>query len=542
MAEHSPQTEYTRKTEHGIVITEAGHEALRPLVTSTTDNVYGILPDASPVMVAAAMARLSRRAGDLRATLLDEFIGKGTKDADLIRRVVTAYGDDSVQQLVGVQFVVENASIILTKLLEWGRLGSYLEQSTRYIYFDQRGSDGKYNFYTPERLPADIRGQYDQTLTRIFELYSKMVHEATVQVRQAIPEPTDRKDRVAWLGATRAQACDTIRPVLPAATRSTVGFFSSAQAFESLVIHLLSEPLPEAVQLGQQLLEMGRQIIPSFLERTDLPERGGASVAYRANTRTNVRDLAKQLLAGVTAPPVEGMEVKLVNHWPQQEDDILAELLFESSDLPLEVIRHQVEKLKADDKAEIFRTYIGERLNRRHKPGRAFELPHLEWEVVGDYGTFRDLQRHRIVDAFEWQSLTPHNGYDVPESVVNYGLEADYRECFRLSEELYQLMTAAGFELEAQYVPLLGHRMRYRFAINLRAFHHFVELRSQPVGHPGYRRIVVEMYRQTKELWPYLTAGMEAFVNQAEDPALTRLAAERATQDKLERLDQLTAD
>ena len=85
----------------------------------------------------------------MRITILDEFASSAGKDEKLLQRVITAYGDDSVQQLVGLHFVVENASNLLTKKLEWGRLAAYLEQSTRYIYFDQKDAEGKYRYYTP---------------------------------------------------------------------------------------------------------------------------------------------------------------------------------------------------------------------------------------------------------------------------------------------------------------------------------------------------------------------------------------------------------
>lgn len=539
MAEKA-ENPYLHKEGDRFVITEEGYAKLNEIVTDSQGQVYAFTNKITPVIVAAAMARLSRRSGDMREAILDEFIVAGDQDAEaLIERVVTGYGDDSVQQLIGIQFVVEGASNLLTKLLEWGRFASYLEQSTRYIYFDRKDAQGKYLYYTPA-LPEKLTKEYNQSMDAIFERYSTMVRGVTEHLRKKHPEPTERKERAAWLSSTRATACDAIRTVLPVATKSTVGIFASSQALESLVIHLLSEPLQEAKEVGQQILVEARKVVPSFLRRADLPERGGATTAYRATNREVMRELAQKYLK----PSGKGTsgEVRLINYWPKQELDLVAEMLYEAAEgLSLVEIQEQVASWSEERKTEVFKAYGGTRLNRRHKPGRAAEIAHFEWELDGkDYGTFRDLQRHRVVDAWEWQRLTPAYGYEVPDLVKEAGIEADFHDCFTESKKLYTALHEAGYATEAQYATLLGHQMRYRFVANLRALFHFIELRSGPDGHPGYRRIVTRMYELLKEVYP-LSGEQMQFVNQREDPELTRQAAELATQYKLEKLDQLYA-
>ena len=202
-----------------------------------------------------------------------------------LQRVITAYGDDSVQQLSGIHFVIENASNLLTKKLEWGRLAAYLEQSTRYIYYDQKDKDGNYKYYTPEHLKPAIKKQYKADMDAIFDNYSFLVRKLTDYVRKNSKVPKEKQD-VAWQGATRAQACDAIRPVLPVATKSTVGIYASAQSLESLIYHLMSDSLPECRLTGEKLLVEARKVVPMFLERADKPERGGAFIAYRATNES----------------------------------------------------------------------------------------------------------------------------------------------------------------------------------------------------------------------------------------------------------------
>jgi hypothetical protein len=102
---------YVRKTEGGLEITPAGEALLKEIVTDPKGSVYAFTGKASPIFAAAAMARLSRRGSDLREIYLDEFANAGPEGADaLIERVVTGYGDDSVQQLITIATVVEGAS------------------------------------------------------------------------------------------------------------------------------------------------------------------------------------------------------------------------------------------------------------------------------------------------------------------------------------------------------------------------------------------------------------------------------------------------
>ncbi|HSX18219.1 MAG TPA: FAD-dependent thymidylate synthase [Candidatus Saccharimonadales bacterium] len=529
---------YIKRAGERIVITAKGQKYLDQIVTDAKGPVYAFYGKASPLMVAAAMARLSRRSSDLRETFLDEFALSGDEDAaGLIHRVVTAFGDDSVQQLIGLHIVIEDASNLLTKLLEWGRFAAYLEQSTRYIFFDEKDKSGNFRYFVPTNLDAKTKKEYVKVHNEVFTLYSKMVRTLTDYVRRENPEPEDEREKMAWRGATKAQACDAVRPILPVSTKATVGIFGSAQAIESLILHLLAEELMEPRLVGQQILDEARKVIPSFLERADKPDRGGATTAHRANTKAQMASLAKEKLNEKSKD--FGQEVKLIDYWPKDELDVIPHLLFANSNLSTKELTNQLKNLNNGQKEEIFKSYVGERFNRRHKPGRAMEIPHYLWEITADYGTFRDLQRHRVVDAFEWQKLGIDYGYEVPDLVKKAGLEKDFRKCFDLSHKLYESLIKAGYSEEAQYAVLFGHRMRYKFILNARAAFHFIELRSAPQGHPGYRRITNKMHEELAKVHP-LTAKAMQFVNKDEDPKLTRMAAELATQYKLERLDKLS--
>ena len=527
---------YVRKTDKGWEVTPAGKKFLEESVSDSEGNVYALTNKLSTLTIAAAMARLSRRGDDMRITILDEFAMHAGKDEGLLRRVITAYGDDSVQQLAGQHIVVENASNLLTKQLEWGRLAAYLEQSTRYIYFDQKDKHGKFKYYTPTHFDKLTEAKYNATMNSIFELYSSMSHELTDYLQKNSKTPKDEQDG-AWRSAIKAQACDAIRPVLPVATKSTVGIYASGQALEMLIMRLKASDSREAQTVGEEILREARKVIPTFLERADKPDRGGAATAYLSNTRHSVNELAGKYLSDMHS--TETQPVNLRSVWPRNELDLVPHMLYDSSNLSLEEIQKEVATWPVDRKMKVLNTYMGERLNRRHRPGRALEQAHYTWDLVCDYGIFRDLQRHRMVDDLEWQQLTPRYGYEVPSLVEEAGLADDFEKCFDLSANLYSALQAVGYAYEAQYATLLGHRMRWKVTYNAREAFHFHELRTSPQGHPGYRKLVLEMHEKLAEVHPMLAEAMK-FVNQDEDPELSRLAAERYTQFKLQQLDTAT--
>ena len=528
-----PENPLINKTENGWNITDAGKKFLEEAVTDSNGDVYAFSDKMNTLTIAAAMARLSRRGDDMRITILDEFANAVGKDDALLKRVITAFGDDSVQQLVGQHIVVENASNLLTKQLEWGRLAAYLEQSTRYIYFDQKDVNGKFKYYTPEHLDDLTKTKYNTAMDSIFDGYSTMVHELTDYLVRNSTTPKTEQDG-AWKSAIRAQACDAIRAVLPTATKSTVGIFASGQALEMLIMRLRASDSREAQATGDAILEQARKVIPTFLERADKPDRGGAMTAYQANTRRKVAELSEKYLADTHGTSQEPVTLTAV--WPRNELDMVPHMLYESSSSSLKEIESEVARWSIDRKIEVFDAYMGERLNRRHKPGRALEQAHYTWDLVCDYGIFRDLQRHRMVDDLQWQKLTPRYGYEIPKLVEEAGLSDLFEKCFDLSAKLYSVLQSEGYAYEAQYATLLGHRMRWKITYNAREAMHFHELRTSPQGHPGYRKLVLQMHEKLSEAHPMVASHMR-FVNQDEDAELTRLAAERATQFKLQQLE-----
>ena len=264
-----------------------------------------------------------------------------------------------------------------------------------------------------------------------------------------------------------------------------------------------SHPLPEARFYADLMLTELRKVIPSFLQRVDVTERGGEWSAYFADTRNQTATVLERMFPdAVLGAPTERMgamtgEVHLVDFDPDGEDKLLAAICFAQTTLSEDEAAKRVRALSSDERISLLHAYVGDRKNRRHRPGRAFERTDYRFEIVVDYGAFRDLQRHRLL-TIEWQTLTPELGYTVPDLVLEAGEEPAYVESLERSRTLYDAMVPE-FALEAGYAVALAHRVRCVMQMNAREALHLIELRSGTAGHPSYRRIAQQMYRAIAE-------------------------------------------
>ena len=451
----------------------------------------------------ALFARYSRSSKSLRRLFLDEFLERtaagaaavtsavGASRAErLYEKVFNEYGDDSVAQLGGVHLAVEHASNVLTKILERGRLMAYLEQSTRYVpYTDRPG--GAWRYLVPAELDGHpLRALFVETLDLIFETYARWIDPMRAWFERRYPKSPNDSEGV-HRSAIRAKALDTLRGLLPAATQSNVGMYGTGQAYEALLLRMRAHPLREAHGAADAILGELRRVIPAFLARVDHPERGGRWSAYFAETRRQVADVAAGLIAEAHAEPRP--EVALTDFDPDGEVKVVAACLYSSTTLPDDELVARTRRMSEAERAAVLRAYVGERANRRHKPGRAFERTSYRFDVLTDYGAFRDLQRHRLL-TIDWQPLTARHGYVQPEAIIEAGAGQDWRVAMDRSAELAEALTTAGLIDIAPYAVAMAYRIRFVMEMNAREAMHVIELRTAPQGHPAYRRVCQQMH------------------------------------------------
>jgi thymidylate synthase ThyX len=519
--------------------TEEETEVLRRYMTNVEGPVFALvnLPE---VVKGALFARYSRSSKSLRRLFLDEFVGEldvsgdigvdatvGLRRAEeLYDRVFLEYGDDSVAQLGGVHLACEQASNVLTKILEWGRLLAYLEQSTRYVPYDSRLSTGHYRYHRdPEVLESALGARYVGDMDRMFDTYGSCLPVLQGWLARHFPQQPGDSDFV-YRQSIRAKALDALRGLLPAGSLSNVGIYGTGQSYELLLLRMRAHPLPEARRYAQLMLEELRKVIPSFLQRVDIPERGGAWSDYLAETKARTEETVHRLWPDAGADRgAQPSAVRLVDWDPEGEDKVVAAMCFPATSLPDDEVLRRVRALGAEDRRAIVRAYVGDRGNRRHRPGRALERTDYRFEVVSDYGAFRDLQRHRML-TIEWQDLGTDLGYEVPSIVTESGLADRYESSMARSADLYAAM-AKICPMQAPYAVALAFRIRYVMQMNAREAMHITELRSGEQGHPAYRAVAQEMHRLIAQRAGHrLIAEAMTYVDHG-DHDLERLSAER---------------
>lgn len=520
--------------------TEEEQNIIAPFFTNLDKPTFA-LKNMPEVVKAALFARYSRSSKSVRRLFIDEFAdtlvssGFAADDPEkarvLFERVFVEYGDDSVAQLGGAHVAVEGISNIATKALERGRLMSYLEQSTRYIRYDKKRNK-QYLYMTPPEVPDHLLGAYNSGMDFLFESYRQVVDSVFDFLGgNDVDEPAVRR-------TIQARALDAARGILPAATVSNVGVYGSGQAYEMLLMRLASSPLQEIRSMGDELHTELVEVIPSFVKRVDRADRGHVWIDYMRSTREATESLARNIFVksyeptktGLVGDDSTGVYVQLVDWDKDGEEKIISAIVQPHLNISDDDIWRKVLRMGPSQKKEIFETYIGERKNRRHKPGRAFEYANYTFEVVVDYGAFRDLQRHRML-TIDWQTPTTANGYIMPELVSAAGVDSIFSSAMEKSEDLYATLAEHAPDI-SQYATCMAHRIRFNMKMNARELMHLVELRSTPQGHPSYRTVAQKMFVEIgSTAQHHLVAEAMSHVDLSPNENASRLDAERRTEE-----------
>ncbi len=538
--------------------TEEEKRILEPYFTNLDKPVFAFTSRVPEEVVAVLFSKYSRSAQSVRRNFLAlvknpesgfkeilEAVGSGgekgftaalNKARDFFQRILVGYGDDSIGELGVAHVACEDVSNIATKRLENARLTSPLEKSTRYVVYD------KTKFLREPRIMAS---EFAEEYVRVNELllgtYAEQLEPMTDFVRKQWPieesrlfdgkkyaelsdEAEKERARKAYDASVKAKALDVLRYYLPASTLTNVGITANGRAFECLISRLVSDELEEVRSIGMMMHEELSKVIPSLVKRAKPSE-------YYASTRKGMFELANSALAGAGAK--KSGTVTLIDYDRKAEEKVVSASLYGFCSLPMSQIRKMAKKMPPEERLKVLEEYFGRRTNRRERPMRAAEAAYYTFDLLTDYGAYRDLQRHRMLTQIA-QPLTVANGYDIPPEMEEAGFARKFRECMKAAAAFYKKVYPK-FPHEAQYAVPFAYRIRYLFVLNLREAFHLIELRSVPQGHASYRRVAQEMFRQIKKVHPTL-AEYVRYVNLEERDSLGRLNSELRVQEKLAKL------
>jgi thymidylate synthase ThyX len=507
--------------------TDSQVKILERYVTNTTSNVF-VLRNLPEVIKGALFSRYSRSSLGLRSLLLKDFIlneetafssiagvhfqMEGQEGQDLedqimaikkaqnfYDRILDGYGDDSIGELGGAHLAIENVSMLAAKMVEDCRIGgSPLEKSTRYIYFDQK-LDGEFLFYRePILMTSAYRDIYVETCNHLFETYSQLIPPLTELMEKKYPKEHD-VSKVAYTAALRAKVLDCLRGLLPASCLTNMGMYGNGRFFEGLIQKLNCHNLAEMQDTGRKAFQELSKVLPSFVRRADPAHKYQKTYSdFSEQMQNELKMLAEKHTSSL--PKMQKAGVRLLSYDPDSPAKVGAALLFGNCQTGLLELQDYCAKLSEEELARLLDAACNYRENRRHKSPRALEHATFTFEILADFGVYRDLHRHRMLTQ-ERQFLSCDFGYFVPQEIKDTEMEKIYCAALENAKKAYDTI-ASELPEEAQYCVPMGYNIHWYFHVNLRALQWLCELRSSPAGHPTYRYIVQEMAKQVTKVFP----------------------------------------
>lgn len=525
-------------------------KTLSHFVSNIEGNVF-VLKNLPEVVKGALFSRYSRSIFSLKTLLLKEFLflddldltkafsesGVSLQEAslnkarDFYQRVLDNFGDDSVGELGGAHVGMEYVSMLAAKILEDSRLGgSPLEKSTRYVYFDQK-IKGQYLYYRdPILMTSAFKDLFLKTCDHLFDVYSSLIPDVVALFEKKYPQQSNISQS-AYKASIRCKALDSLRGLLPAATLTNLGFFGNGRFWYTLIQRLQCHDLSEIKDLGHNCLEELNKVIPSFIVRAQPHHKNQESFAlFFASMKEQLRSVCqKQQFEKEKDIETSNEVVNLVYSNSEDIYKIAASLIYPYSDHSYGFLLNYCKNCSPEEILRIFEAASSSRENRRHKSPRGLETMEFGFDILADFGVYRDLQRHRTLTQ-ERQILTTNYGYSLSEELMDTPYEKVYRSALEKAREAHFLIEKE-FPEEAQYVVPMAYNIRWMFHINLRALQWLVELRSQPQGHINYRRVAQKMASLVVEKHPSLESFFK-FVNY-DDVFLGRLEQERREEKKI---------
>ncbi len=542
------------------ILTPSEIEILSNYISDPQSDVFTVKLPAG--MAGATFARYSRAKGGWKKTFLKEFVSEGKLDPakadDLIARVLVGYGDDSVGELEGAHLSLENISNLATKAVEDARIGvAYIEQSSRYVVYDQKDTEGRYRYLQDQKknpiMTSRHRDDFVKGMDRVFDVYCGIVKDLQEHLKRVKPleeteytirpdgkpskwaDLADDQERAAFKRTytfdIRSKACDITRVLLPAATLTNVGTFCNGRAYQNILTRLYSSDLPELQVLAEQSHKALNHVIKRFVERAKRDD-------YIVETNGNMQRLADGLFMKIPVRLEDdvvlldnGIEeiAKLVDRQmdegvfdpkqlPQMQQQefqtgMIAYMLYKYAEHPMRQIREVMRLLPEEKRQQIIDTYVGNRQHRRQKPGRALEYGYdLFFDIIGDFGIFRDLHRQRML-TMERQLLSSRNGFvELHPMLEEISAGPLVKECADISADLYEKVRADQGKEIAQYPVLFGHNIRFAQGYNDRQAVFYWELRTGKQGHPSYRAVCQKKHELLEERAPW-RAKMAKFVD-----------------------------
>ena len=492
---------------------------LEPFFSNVDKPIY-IASGLPEEMSGALIARQSQSDNSMRRIFLDEFVtdqrmarlwselqnALGGKESfldlerarTLFEKHFVGFGHDSLAAPVPLIIGIHGVSQLGAKGIEDTRIGlSPIERSTRFGFFGKK-IDGKYLYArSPVIMSSPYAELYEKSIDGALDLYAELQEPVREAYRKKFPHL--KEDKI------KRMTFDTTRVLLVAGNLTNLGAMINGQAAEHMIFKLKASELVEHQEIGQVLEEEIAKVTPALVQRIR-EDFGQRAIEYLANRQKEQEALAEKYLTGIEPKKIK--KGPILTDWdPQGENKVIAKILWQGRNLSDHQVSKAASKLSLEDKVRIIDRYLGQRPDRRSKPGRALEEAILSFQIILRFAEWRDLQRNRILTPF-WRRLDYSLGVDVGRDLQEFGFGEVVEERLNQLAEAHAIISK-DYPVEAQYMVAFGTLMPYLITLNFRELVYIAELRTELGNHPGYARIAREMAEQGKDAYPLLGRALK---------------------------------
>ncbi len=433
-----------------------------------------------PETIAVTFAKTSRSPDSFRqiaAELTDQ------KSAEFNEKWVVGYGHSSVAEHAVLHIAVENVSRLAVECIESNRLASYTEKSTRYQTWSGDA------FYIPEEWKTSpFAERYMAANVRLLDTYAKFIPAVISATTKHYPQ-LDQETTPAYERRIRSLAVDVCRYLLPASSLANVGITINARALEHAICKMLSHPLVEVRQIGQEIKSVTKEVVPTLLKYAE-------ALPY-------LNEMEETFSILENPAPAENDDWFHLLSWDADTvNQLLAGVYFRfASDPALNYSQtlKTVKRMDAEAKRKLLRLLLSER-DRHVLPLRELEHIQFKFEVTLDQGAYYEVKRHRMMTLTP-RPLTACLGYATPKLIESAGLASEYNDLMQMASDTYASLSQVSPQAAAYVVPNAFNR-RFLISINLRSAMHFIALRSALNAHFAIRRMALKMAEEIENVLP----------------------------------------
>ncbi len=496
---------------------------LPPEVAATLNGVYS---RSQLSMRDNFLTRLKKGLQEAGRTLEDLDVGEAPRDvltdvlADksgtFLKTYAIDHGHNSLREGSVLHIAVENVSQLVTRFIQRERRCSFEESSTRYISFSNES-----HWRDPDVMAAGgpAAAAYERTIDTTFALYQRATDMLLGHLERKRPLRPDEKPG-AYRRAIKAEAFDAARYLLTPALLTKWGMVVDARTLSDMISELKSHPLHEFRLVGERLKEQGDHAVRTLLAHARADE-------FTASLYEVLPGLAAECAVAASASSAGVPAATLLTFDPELDTRLLASLLYESDHRSFAVLQQYARSMTDAERKAVFARALARR-GRRDPLPLAFEgAQPFEFELMVDFGAYRDIGRHRK-GLQQQQPLTTEHGFVVPPLIDDAGLGDEFRATLEQAAA-DATVVARAHGAASGYVTPFAFLQRVRLLFDPRQVAYFIELRSGPEGHFAYRHIAIEMFRAVERVSPLFASLIRAQIGSA---FLGRMDAEQGADDR----------